>query len=412
MSTSRSFSAMLNDYLPNSLFKEEMVKRDWILQNVEFDNNWSGGDLVVPFKGAQASSVAFGALTDSTDIAEDAFVRGAITAQPEAWFTMKFNHRDIMEHGKISEQNFLKLLPDTVEDGISYFKQCVSLSFLNGTSFAAVTDATNAATGIMIVDRIERFEIGQKASLDDDDSVPTDVYVTAININTSAVTLSATRGGAAANLAAYSVAQNSKFYFPGSQLSGFTSLKSSLLSATNGGASTLYGQTKLAYPYLQAVNVSGASINASNILDTIFDAYTTIKNRGKGNPNKIIVSYKHLGSIMKLLETQKGAYHADQKSTKVSVYGWTEITVFGVKGTLDIVSPQEMDNDYIMFLDLRALKIYTNGMFRKRVSPDGVEYFETRATTGYSYIVDVCLFGDLVLLRPSYCGILFSVANY
>lgn len=389
-----------------------MVKRDWILQNVDQDNSWAGGTLIVPFKGAQASSVSFGALTDSSDVAEDANIRGEVSTQPEVWGTLKFNHRDLMEHGKLSEQNLLKMLPDMVDDFMAYLKQCVSLSFLNGSSFAKVTDGTNAASGIVIVDRPERFEIGQKVSLDDDNDTATSYYVTAINMNTAAITLSATRGGAAADVSTYTVAQNAKFYFIGAQSAGFTSLKSSLLSAANGGASTLYGQSKLAYPYLQSINISGASITASNILDTIFDAYTTIKNRGKGNPNKVVVSYKHLGSIMKLLEVGKGAYHIDQKGTKVNVYGWTEIEITGVKGSLTVVGIQEMDSDWIGFLDLRALKIYSNGFFRKRMSPDGVEYFEERATTGYSYLVDTCFFGDLVLQRPSYCGVLASVADY
>lgn len=410
MATTRSFSAMLNQYLPNDLLKEELVKRDWILNNVEMDNSWLGGDLIVPFKGAAATSVAFGSLTDTTDVAEDVFVRGSITTQPEVWGTMKFNHRDIMEHGKISEQNLVKLLPDTVDDFMNQMKQAVSLSFLNGASFARATDATNAATGIFIVDRPERFELNQKCSIDDGDSAATSVYVIAINMNTAAITFSATRGGAAANLSAYSVAQTTVFYFDGSQASGLTALKSSLLSAANSGSSTLYGQTKTSYPYLQAINVSGASIDATNILDTIFDAFTTIRNRGKGNPNKVLMSYKNLGSVMKLLESGKGSYHIDQKSTKVSVYGWTEISVFGVKGQLDVVGIQEIDDDWIGFLDLRAVKIYSNGAFRKRMSPDGIEYFEARATTGYSYFVDVCFFGDLVLLRPSYCGILHSIS--
>ena len=410
MATTRTFSAMLNEYLPNSLLRDELIKRDWILQNVEKDNSWAGGSLIVPFKAAGASSVSFGSLTAQTDVAEDSYVRGSITTQPEAWGTMIFNHRDLMEHGKVSEQNLLKILPDTVEDFLSYMKQCVSLSFLNGASFADVTDATDAATGIMVVDRPERFEIGMKVALDDDDSGAANYYVTAVNINTAAVTLSSTRGGAAANVSAYSVAQNAKFYFDGSQSNGFTSLKSSLLSSVNGGSATLYGETKTAYPYLQSINVSGASITAANILDSIFDAYVTVKNRGKGNPNKIVMSYKNLGSIMKLLETQKGAYHINQTSKKVETYGWTEIDVIGVKGQLSVVGIFEIDDDWMGLLDLRALKIYSNGFFRKRMSPDGTEYFEIRATTGYSYLVDVCFFGDLVLQRPSYCGIIHGIS--
>lgn len=415
MATTRSFSTMLNEYLPNELLKEEMIKRDWILSNVETDNSWKGGTLVVPFKAAGASSVAFGALTGSTDIAEDSYVRGSVSTQPEVWGSMVFNHRDLMEHDKLSEQNFLKLLPDTVEDFMQYMKMVVSLSFLNGAAFATVTDATNAATGLMIVDHPERFVIGQKCYLDDDDSSAVAVYVTAINMNTATITLSATRGGSAYNAGSYTVAQNAVFYFDGSQASGLTSLKASLLpsSVTSGGvtgSSTLYGQTKTAYPYLQSIAISGAAVTASNILDQIFDAFTTIRNRGKGNPNKVVMSYKNLGSIMKLLETQKGAYHIDQKGTRVNTYGWTEIDIFGVSGTLTVVGIQEQNDDAILFLDMRAMKVYSNGFFRKRVSPDGIEYFESRATTGYTYIVDMCFFGDLVLLRPSYCGILYSIS--
>lgn len=410
--TLSTFSAMLNEYLPESLLKEEMVKRDWLLNNVEKDNGWLGGTLIVPFKAAGASSVAFGSLTETTDVASDSYIRGEISVQPEVWGTMKFLEKDLVHHGKISEQNFLKLLPDTLEDFMGYMKQCVSLSMLNGTSFAKVTDATNAATGIMIVDHPERFVLGQKAYLDDDNDSAVAVYVTAINMDTAAITLSATRGGGAYNASSYTVAQNAKFYFDGSQTYGLTSLRGSLLSSTNGGDSTLYGQTKTAYPYLQAINVSGSTVTAANILDSIFDAFTTIRNRGKGNPNKVLMSYKNLGSILKLLEIGKGAFHQDQKSTKVSVYGWTEIEIFGAAGSLSVVGIQEIDDDIICFLDTRpsVMKIYSNGFFRKRVNPDGREFYEARATTGYTYYVDVAFYGDFVLQRPSYCGIMHSIS--
>ena len=410
--TLSTFSAMLNQYLPESLLKEEMVKRDWLLNNVEKDNGWLGGTLIVPFKAAGASSVAFGSLTETTDVAADSYIRGEIGTQPEVWGTMKFLEKDLVHHGKISEQNFLKLLPDTLEDFMGYMKQCVSLSMLNGTSFAKVTDATNAASGLLIVDHPERFVLGQKAYLDDDNDSAVAVYVTAINMDTATITVSATRGGSAYNASSYSVAQNAKFYFDGSQTYGLTSLRGSLLSATNGGDSTLYGQTKTAYPYLQSINVSGSTVTAANILDSIFDAFTTIRNRGKGNPNKVLMSYKNLGSILKLLEIGKGSFHQNQSSTSVSVYGWTEIEIFGAAGKLSVVGIQEIDDDIICFLDTRpsVMKIYSNGFFRKRVNPDGREFYEARATTGYTYYVDVAFYGDFVLQRPSYCGIMHSIS--
>ncbi len=84
---------MLNEHLNYDLLKEEMIKRDYILQTVEKDDDWLGGTLVVPFKSAGASSVAFGALTASNDVAEDGFVRGQVSTQPEVWGSLLFNHR-------------------------------------------------------------------------------------------------------------------------------------------------------------------------------------------------------------------------------------------------------------------------------------------------------------------------------
>jgi hypothetical protein len=411
MATTRSFQAMLNQYLPNELLREELVKRDWILQNVERDDSWKGGDLVVPFRGARASSVAFGGLTASSDIAQDIYVRGVISGgYPEVWGSMLFNHKDIIEHDKISEQNFLKLLPDTVEDFMDFMKQCVSLSWLNGPAFAALT-VSGTSGGVIVVNRPERFEIGQKVFLyDSTEGLSPACYVGSILMDTATITLYTDRGfGTTINVSGWTVGNSAKVYFDGSQSNGLTSLKLSCLSAANGGTTQLYGQTKTAYPYLQSINVNGSTSTSATILEDIFNAYTVIKNRGKGDPNKAVMSYLRLGYVMTLLEQQKGSYHIDQKGTRVNAFGWTEITIFGVKGRLDVVGIQEMDDDYILFLDLRAMKIFTNGFFRKRINPDGREYFEIRNTTGYQYVIDLCMFGDIVLLRPSYCGILYGL---
>lgn len=417
MSTTRTFSTMLNDYLPNELLREEFQKRDWILQNVEKDDSWLGGALVVPFEAAPASSVTFGSLAASTDVAEFNYVRGEVTNQPEVWGTLLFNHRDIMEHGKISEQNLLKILPDQIDQFMQYMKMCVSYSLLNGPAFATAT-ADGDSSGNLTVDRPDRFVIGQKVRIDDDNSTAVTGYVRTINMNTKVVTFyDARSGGSVVDLSGYALAQNAKVYFDGTDPDsvGYTtnrlsSIKDGLLSAANGGSSTLYGQTKTAYPYLQAINTSGSDITAVNILDKIFDAYTNTRVLGKGDPKSVLMSYKNLGSVMKSLESQKGAYHIDQKGTRVNAYGWTEIDIFGVKGRITVVGLQEMDDNWIGLLDMRSFKFYSNGFFRKRTAPDGKEYFEIRATSGYSYLVDICLFGDLVVQRPSYSGILHGIS--
>lgn len=414
-----SFSTMLNDYLPNELFSEELIKRDWMLTNVEKDMGWLGGDLIVPFVGAGASSMEFNQMAASTDISEDEFVRGVITGPGiEAVGTMKFNHKDLMEHpgSGISEKTFLKILPDRVEAFMQYAKEVVSVALLGGESFATVTEEASAATGILGVDHIDRFRLGQKVSLDDGNSPAADYYVTAINVNAAAststgqVTLSATRGGGGANVSAYTIAQSAKFYHPGQQGASFTSLRTALLSAANGGSTNHHGVAKTAYPILQAVNVSGASVTAANLLDKLLDFYTEVRRRGKGNANKLLMSYKHLGSVLKSIELNKGAYKVTVNSTKASMYNWTEIEINTVRGVLTIVAIQEMDDDVIYAVDMANMTFRTNGMFQKRKSPDGKEYFEVRATTGFTYIIDVILTGDLEIRAPGHCGVLYAIS--
>lgn len=411
MGTTRTFQSMLNEYLTYDLLKEEFMKRDYLFSKIEKDDGWKGGTLPVPFKAAGASSVAFGVLSSSTDISEDAYVRGTVTDYHEVWGSMIFNHRDLLEHdGKVNEKSFLKILPDAVEDFMDWMKMAVSINMLNGPAFATLT-ANGDATGIITVDRPDRFNIGQKVIVDDDDSNPAPAgYVTAININTAKVTLKTARGGAVAlDLTNYTTAQNAKCYFEGAATDSFTSLKQSLLSLANGGSTSLYGVTKTLYPYLQAINIDGTNLTASTLLQGLFDGYTKVRKLGKGNPNEAIMSYANFGYILTSLESTKGAFNIVQGSMKVNVYGWTEVNVIGVKGELKMVAIQECDDDVIMFMDWRAVKFHSNGLFRKRTAPDGKQYFEQRATTGYTYILDISLFGEQILNRPSYCGIICNI---
>lgn len=421
MSTDRNFQTMLNEFLPNELLKEELQKRVYLISKVDTDDTWLGGDLIVPFKGAGASSVQYAGLTASTDIGQDVMVRGRVQGQKEIWGSMIFNHRDLMEHGKISEQNLLRILPDSIEDFMDYLKNVVSVNLLNGPYFAKVSANTSSNAGIVFSTRADRFVIGQKIIVKDSVNSVTG-YVSSILMDTGSITLVTTRNGSTpVDFSAQPIlAASGKFYNPGADTASnaFTDLRSSLLSAANGGSTTLYGQTKTAYPYLQAINVSGASITstitptvATNIMAVIFDSLTTIRQLGKGTPTDIIMSYRNFAQCLKVIEASKGAFNVTPGSQKASQYGWTELSVGSVtKGSLNLVAVQEADEDTIMFMDWRALKFYTNGSFRKRMSPDGNEYFEIRSTTGYQYIVDVCLFGDMVLQRPSYCGIMYGIS--
>lgn len=413
MSTTRTFQDMLNEYLPNDLLKEEFVKRDYLLSKVDKDDNWKGGTLIVPFKAGAASSVAFGSLTADTDIAEDKYVRGEVSGHKEVWGSMIFNHRDLMEHDAISEQNFLKILPGAIDDFLSYMKNVVSVNLLNGAHFAKLTSDATANDGLIIVDRPDRFQINQKVIVDDDNTADQTGYVSTIDMNTRTILLVTARGGATPvdfSAAQMTVAQNAKCYNDGAKSNSFSSLRDALLSSANGGSSTLYGQTKASYPYLQGINVDGSDMTATNFMEKIFDKLVTIRQFGKGNPSDVVMSYTNLGYCMKIVEQSKGAFNVVPNSTKTGQYGWMELEIGSVtKGAVKLIGVQEADDDVVIFIDWRALKFHSNGFFKKRTAPDGKQYFEKRATTGYQYILDVCLYGELVVNRPSYCGIIHSI---
>jgi len=410
MATTRTFSNMLNEYLPEKLLLDELKKRNWALQNIEQDDSWLGGNLVIPFLGAVGSTVTFGSLAASSDIAEELSVRGQISAYKEVWGSMLFNETDLLQHGKLSEQNFLKIIPDAIMRHADYLSGMISQNLLTGNAVAKAT-VDGTAGGNITVLQPDRFQIGMKVVVDDDNSSPVTGYVSTINMNSGVLLIVTARGGSTGvDLSAYTVAQNAVIYNDGQQSNGFDNLPNQLLASANGGASSILGVTKTSYPFTQAINVSGSAITASNILSQIFDAYVTVRRLGGGKPFKVVMSYKNYGSCLKALETQKGAFNVIPNAKKTESYAYDAISIGGFAGTLELNAVQEMDDDKIMLLDMSTLKFYTNGGIRRRRAPDGKEFFEVRNTSGFQYIVDHCLFGEFVVQQPKKNGIIYGIS--
>lgn len=323
---------------------------------------------------------------------------------------MLFNETDLIQHGKLSEQNFLKIIPDAIVRHADYLSSMISQNLLTGSAVALAT-ADGTAGGNITVAQPDRFQIGMKVIVDDNNSSPVTGYISTINMNSGVLLVVTARGGSTGvDLSAYTVAQSAAIYNDGQQSNGFDNLPSQLLSAANGGAASILGVTKTSYPFTQAINVSGATITASNILSSIFDAYVTVRRLGGGKPFKVVMSFKNYGSCLKALETQKGAFNVVPNSKKTEVYAYDAIMVGGFAGTLELNAVQEMDDDKIMLLDMSTLKFYTNGGIRRRRAPDGKEFFEVRNTSGFQYIVDHCLFGEFVVNQPKKNGIIFGIS--
>ncbi len=491
--TNAAFSAMLAQFAPNGLFKEEMVKRDYILSNIEKDDSWLastgnsadpttavgtgsgifGGPLTVRFKGAQASSQKMGGMTAQDQITQAKYVLGQILVQPETWGSLIFNHKDIMVHGKLSELNFLNVLEDNLEDFMDVMKYNISTALLEGPAYCKVVALINIGTnttGTVLVDRPDRLYIGQKVLINlpateaviGSGTQPIFAFVKSINVNASSggqpageVVLTSDIGlttpidftgvvqrqtADGSPLVGYVLAANlpantTKLFMDGT-LSGeagvgagvatqivnaFSNLKDLLFpfgvasgSSVGAGSATIYGITKTAYPYTQAIYIDGSGATATNLVKKAFYGFTQTRRYGKGRPTDIIMSYNNLAIVMAIVEASKGAFNVVPNSYKASQFGFTEVKIGSVTSqTLKFVGIQEMGDDWMAYIDWRALKFYSNGMFRKHKTPDGIEYFTIRNTSGYQYIVDIALFGDIVLERPSYCGVMGDISiNY
>lgn len=410
MSTVRIFQDMLNEYLPNRLLKEEFLKRDYILANTERDTNWNGGTLPVPFKAAGASSIRMGALTAEDDIARDEYVRGELAAYKEAWGTMVFDDTDLRQHnGKIPDKTFLKILPETIEDFLDNMKAVVSVQLGTGPHFSKAT-ADGDASGVIAVDHIDRFMLGQKVKVISK-NVTAIYYVIAIDINSSEVTVSASRGGAAVDISGVVVADSPKIYTDGADTDHFQSIRDALLTPAKGGSPNIHGKSKVAYPYLQAVNIDGSDWTADNVLSKLFDSYSLVRQRAKGKATEILMSYKTGGAILKKIEHgNTGNFQVSVGDKKGSLYGWDEIELSTFKGKLKLVMIQEWDDDIVVFRDPASMVFRSNGdMFEKRKGPEGLEYHTIRGTDGYKYILDIRLFGQLEVNKPGNNAIVHSI---
>lgn len=429
--TNVDFDTMIKRYMPYELIFEEVMKRDYFLGKVEKDQTWKGGEMQIPFMGAHASSISYGQLYDEAEINEDKPVLGTVSGYKEIWGAMVFNDHDLQRHDNMA-QSFLKILPDRLESFIDRMKEAVSINLLNGAHAVSLDSAaanSDLANGKIVVDRPARLTVGQfleLGSVGSNKSAAVNAqggcYVGDINIeeksvifySDKALTTPVDLSGTGINIVA-----GDKAFVKGATVAGqgFTSLRDQLLSAANGGSSTLFGINKLAYPHLQATNFDGSGIDKDNILGVLFDAYNSTRELGKGNPTDLVMSFKNLGSCMRELElgssSSSKAYGRGDFSvtdTRVSAFGWTEIDVVGVKGKLTIVGVQEMDDDIIYMMDWRGVKLHSNSFFERRTAPDGKQFYETRSTSGYKYIIDTRFFGELVVCKPSHCGVIHSIS--
>lgn len=403
MAVTASFDELLTEKLHPELLKNEVVNRCDILKKIELDNSWKGGTYAIGFREASASSVLFNGYTAEADIAEGVYKRGSISAPKTLTGSLKFNHKDLINHdtNKITEASFLKILPGVIDDFADTLRMVLAQSLLNGKVLAR-GKATGTAGGVMQVDRIERFRVGMKIEMEDADTGLTAYYVIAIDKSSLAaptITLSLTRGGAATTLVAFTTASTGiNIYHPGAKADGFLSFKDILAPATT----TLWGLAKASYSYLQPSVISGSDMTASNIVDKIF-GYVLENQIVNGSKNEEVwMSGRKFGNVLSKLQSTVGGFNIVPGSRKISQYGFQEVQIGSITGQLiTLVAVPEMDDEVMMIVNPKDFKFASNGFIRQAVSPEGNKFYTVRSATGYVYVCDYEVFGELVCTAPA-----------
>jgi hypothetical protein len=410
---SATFGDMLNEYLVYSnILEESFVDQNWLMKTSNKVRTWDGGTLVVPFQQSTASSIRMGGLTKEDDIDEATYMRGEISGYKEMYASLVFNSKDLfLDHYRVSVQNFLKILPDQIEQLMRYMKQSTSIQVLNGGFLDTVQSGTaGGATGEIFVAHPERFVIGGKFVLVDDDTAAASFYVTAIDKNTGIVIFSDTRGGSTVDMTAYD--DTTKIYIPDGQGGGaFSSLRDMLLPADEGGSDTFAGKDKADSPFAQSVlyDAGGTTINSgdwnhgtivggNDILTLCFDALRKGHQRG-AEPECFVMSYLNYSAALLAVEKNAGGF----KNTKAAVdyAGYSSITVGGMHGSIELVGVREMADDAIFGVKKSHMDFHCGAkMFNILTSPDGLKYYTVRSETGYRYITDIVFNGDFLYSNP------------
>lgn len=401
MAATATYGDLLKRYTPESLLENEFAKLSYIWANCEKDKSWRGGTYEIPLLEAGFSSVQYGSLASSSDIAEMDVALGTQTMK-ELWGSILVREADLYRHGDM-EQSYLKIMPEKIEEFVKFMQEQVSSGFLQGTRIALAT-ANGDASGNITVDKPYLFRKGMKVSVDDDNSNESTGYVRSININTNVLVIyDARSGGSVVDLSGYTTAQNAVVRIVGSGSETFTSLPTYLLAAANGGTDTIYGKTRASYTTLQSLNASGSAYTVSTLLDDILGHFYTFTEKRGSIFKEAWVSYGVFKNIVKGLENNRRYSTLDKKAG----YGWQSVDIMGAEGMAKIVALREMPNDKIYFGDVKKVKFAGAEPFKRKMY-DGKEFFMVRGTTGPEMISDMALRGDFII-KPNEWGCVYSL---
>lgn len=400
-----NLSDMLREYAPETIIMDKFSKNNWLWDNIEMDKSWKNGvEYQLPWELAEASDFEMGGLVDEDDIGDGIYKKAKLYDQPELWGAMIFEGKDLDRYGDL-KQSFLKVLPNKIEKFTRRMRSLVSCVIFRGGSLASAT-ANGTAGGVLKVDKPQYFALQQRVEIRSGAVATVIGYVSAIDINARTISLVDARGGSTAiDLSAYTTADNTQVYIPGSEIENFTTLHDYLLPSTLGGSDTIHGVQKSSAPLLQPQIIDGSSITSSTVVDKMIDYYYDMVELGKAEMGELVVPNHVFKAFAKKVEINKRAHVMDKKAG----VGFSSLHVAGPYGDMVVTANNDMKSDVAYFLNKEDFKLAGDKFFSRKRHQNNEEFFMVRKKSGMRYIVDQCCRFDLVCKKLSASGVIHSI---
>lgn len=423
-----NYNAMLNEHLAFDLLEEEVKKQSYILDNCTIKKDWVSGTIPVPFKAGKGGTIVMGGLASEAEISRTSYVRGELSTMKEAYGSLIVSEKDIMLNGKISEQSFIKILPDQLEDLRDVYTQSVSTQVLNGGALTVVS-ANGDASGNVSVSHPERLTIGQRLTFKGVGESATG-YVKTIDVNTGAILLVTAPAGSTGcvlnadggDASQADIDAGDLVYLSNGDSHNFTDVSSMLLpSGIHSAPATLFGQTKASYPFLQTTYKDGDStcVSAAGLLGELFDTQGKAQKRG-ANPKEWILSYTNYLAIKKYIETTAGTSYRiiDSGKDTVNYAGTKKIVIGGIDDETTIRAVRDMPDYLTLCWDVKDLEFHCppTGFFHVLETPEGNKYYTVRTAgtgtdAGYKYISDIVLRGEFIHTKPWNTAVIYRTVS-
>ena len=222
---------------------------------------------------------------------------------------------------------------------------------------------------------------------------------------------------------------------------GFTSLAQQILPGGHtDGSSSLFGVAKEQFPFLQSIthDAGGALMGnkAVSFVHTMYDLFTNFIIKGQpaskgmdGNrtgetgikalrgrsPRTVdaVMSLRWFGVLQKYFLGVRGDYFKKVSGSTINFLDVDMMYINGPDGTmLRVVGVKSMRDDLVYFLGDDTLRFSSLNFIKVYESPDGNKWTVDRNDeTGFQWICDYSIYGDLILKRPAGAAVLYNLPN-